>query len=492
MEGWHRRLCASVSAPTAARAGEIASGLPPAVELVELRADRLDPAEVRSGAWKALPAGADRSWVFTWRSPAEGGAVPRPAGVLAAAGAAGFRWIDVEARELEGADPEAASIPVERRWVSRHAAGPPAAAEDLLEAWSALRRHPAALHKLVVPADRFAVNDWVLGLVREAAVAGESPFTVFAQGWIGHPSRILGCLEGNAVTFAAPEGGEATAPGQPTVRTACEVYALPQVPPEPRLFGVLGHPARHSRSPELMNHAFRLCGERALYLPLESPEPEPVLDWLRRGDLRGLSVTAPFKLAAAGACDRLEPGAARLGVVNTMWREGNRLVGDNTDLAAAGELLAELELGRGGRLALVGAGGAAAAVAAAAGGLGATVTVFNRSPRRGRTLAARLGAAWGGAPGDLDPAGFEAVANATPLGRDGELPEAWAERDWAGTAVLDLAYAAGTTGLVRLAEARGLPVRDGLAFLVRQGTRQFHRFLRRNLEPDAFAGGLVR
>ena len=193
--------------------------------------------------------------------------------MLARALAAGFAAVDVEARDLERGDPEATAVPAERRWISRHRLDPLTGPDDLMAEWVRLRRHAGALHKLVVPAHDFRVNDWVLALVPDVGGGGESPRTIFATGGIGHVSRIVGYLLGNSVTYLAVEEGEETAAGQPTLRQALDVYQLPHLPPDPRLYGVLGEKAGASRSPELHNHAFPDV-RRAIALP-SAREPGP-------------------------------------------------------------------------------------------------------------------------------------------------------------------------------------------------------------------------
>ena len=461
--------------------------------MVELRADLLDPAEVASAAWTQLPTVAPNlEWTFTWRSPQEGGQRPRPRGVLARALAAGFAAADVEARELDRGDSEAASVPPRRRWVSRHRLDPLTGSSDLMAEWVNLRRHPGALHKLVVPAHDFRVNDWVLALAQGGAGAEDSPRTVFATGAIGHVSRILGFLLGNAVTYLAVEEGEETAAGQPTLRQALDVYQLPHIPPDPRLYGVLGANAGVSRSPELHNHAFRMCGERSLYLPLPSPDPAPVLAWLATGRLRGLSVTMPFKEAALVAVEHLEDDARRVGAVNTLWSEGGRVYGANTDLEAARAILTDLGLTAGDSIAVLGGGGAAAAVLGAAGSLGLECAIFNRSAERAETLCARLGGRYAGPPERLMPGSYRGIVNATPMGASAPLPDSLERADWSGVAILDLAYGSDATQLERMAAARGARFVGGLDFLARQAAGQFRRWTHRNLDPEHFAAGLRR
>jgi shikimate dehydrogenase len=485
-----RALCLSLPSRSVVEAAAAAAAAPGGVTLLELRLDRLDPAEVASGAWASLAAEGERSWVLTWRSPGEGGMRPRPAGVLRRAVEAGFAAVDVEAGALDSGDEEAAGVPVERRWVSRHDPEPPRDPADLRARWDAVRRHPAALHKLVVPAERFEVNAWILDLVREDRERGVAPGTVFAQGWIGHPSRVLGHAGGNAVTFLAPGEDDAVAPGQPSLDRALRIYDLPDLDANRPLFGVLGSAVRASRSPELHNRAFRAHGIRALYLPLESPDAGPVVSWMREGRLSGLSVTSPFKEEAARLADRLEPEAEATGAVNTLRRDGDTLVGSNTDVLAARRILGELDLDRGAPLAVLGAGGGAAAVLSAAREHGLAATVFNRDPVRGKRTASRGGAAWGGDLDVLDPGAFPALVNATPLGVAAPIPESLTARSWARTTIVDLGYRRRPTGWEELARRDGSPFRGGLEFLVRQGIEQFALWTGVRPDPVRFALGL--
>ncbi len=467
------RICVSLSGADLDRVRAEASRLP-SDTLVELRADALPPAEHERGRWRDLPREVERSWVFTWRSPGEGGAAPRPRGLLARALEAGFTYIDVEAAALDAGDPEALAVPPDRRWVSAHPAAPPANREAAVATWRWVRSHGAAMHKLVLLADRFEVNTWCLELAGEPA-GDSAAATVFAQGWLGQPSRLLGHLQGNAVTYAAPQAGSATAPGQPTWDSLQDLYGMSRFNTSPEVYGVLGDPVRASLSPPLHNGAYRARSLNALYIPLESPDPAPVIEWIREGRLRGVSVTAPHKNAVFAMAQELEPVAARIGSINTLWMQDERLWGANTDYEAAHTLLPGLG-SNGGPVAVLGAGGAAAAVVAAATDLGARVTVFNRDPDHAASLAARFDVTPGGSIERFRPEDFSVMVNTTPLGHGAPLPDSWSGAAWRGTGVLDLAYGSAGAGCGQLAAAAGAPTVDGISFLAHQAVGQIRRW----------------
>jgi shikimate dehydrogenase len=398
--------------------------------------------------------------------------------------------VDIEAQRLELQSPGTEGIPAERRWVSAHLPDVPDLG-GLHGAWERLARHPAAVHKLVLPDGGFEANDRVAALL-DSLPPSESYRAVFAQGWPGHPSRILDFWSGRTVMLVAPDDRSATGEGQPTLDRAGRVYGLPQLDTPTALFGVLGYPIRHSRSPEIHNHVFRTLGKRSLYLTLESPDPQPVVEWVRRGKLSGLSVTAPFKESVVGMVDELEDPARRIGAVNTIYREGSRLRGANTDIEAATQLLGELGLRRGERVAILGAGGSARAVAAGALERGLNASFFNRDPMRGLRSADMCGASYGGEPSAFEPEAFAALVNTTPLGSLEPIPESLMTGAWGQTILIDLVYGPDATGWERLARERGLTFRGGLEFLARQAGGALERWIGVRPSAPLLAEGLAR
>ncbi len=107
-----------------------------------------------------------------------------------------------------------------------------------------------------------------------------------------------------------------------------------------RRCGVLGDPIAHSLSPALHRAAYAEVGLDWAYdahrvgsggLPdfLDRVRLEPGADW------RGLSLTMPLKREAVPLVDEISERARLAGAVNTIVLEGDRLVGDNTDIPGA-------------------------------------------------------------------------------------------------------------------------------------------------------------
>ena len=151
-----------------------------------------------------------------------------------------------------------------------------------------------------------------------------------------------------------------------------------------------GQPVAGNPTQFMMEKAFARADLDWRYLTLEVP-PEALGDavrGLRAMGFRGGNLTIPHKVAVIPLLDRLTPAAAMMGAVNTMIREGNELVGENTDGKGFVESLRTLVDPAGKKVVLLGAGGAARAIAIETALAGAAqFTVVNRSTERGETLA---------------------------------------------------------------------------------------------------------
>lgn len=247
---------------------------------------------------------------------------------------------------------------------------------------------------------------------------------------------------------------------------------------ETRLAGVIGWPVRHSRSPDIHNAAYRAAGLDWVYVALPVP-PGGVpgaLAGVRALGIEGLSVTMPHKAAVAAAVDACTADAVALGAVNSVRREGDRLVGDNTDGGGFVDSLLEADVDPSGRRCVVlGAGGAARAVVRALAVAGAeAVVVVNRDEGRARTAAALAGDA--GSVGDHDVlAGADLLVQATPVGMGDDPTLAVDPAALPDHAVVaDLVYHPRRTPLLVAAEDRELRTVGGIGMLVHQAARQFH------------------
>lgn len=258
-----------------------------------------------------------------------------------------------------------------------------------------------------------------------------------------------------------------------------------------KLFLVLGDPVAHSRSPAIHARAFALLGVDAAYAPCRvgADQLEQAIDGIRALGVDGFNVTVPHKTAVAKLVDRLHLGAARIGAVNCVARDGDALVGHNTDAPGLLRALAARRIDATGRAVVVGAGGSARAAAFALADHARALTVVNRTAERGRSLAEAAQAA--GARAHAVPLeSVEArraleeaalVVHCTTVGlQDDALPFDPALLA-PGAALADLVYrgTTGETALVRAAQQRGLATVDGVDVLVHQAIASLEIWLSR-------------
>lgn len=269
------------------------------------------------------------------------------------------------------------------------------------------------------------------------------------------------------------------------------------ITPRTALCGVVLHPATHTRSPAMHNAAFGALGIDAVYLAFDVP-PERLpaaVEGMRGLGLRQLAVSIPHKVAILSLVDELDETARSIGAVNTVTREGDRLVGSNSDWQGVTAALARvLHHGLAGRRAVVlGAGGAARAAVYGLLREGADVTVLNRTPAKARALADALGATGSGGLDELARRqDAEILVNTTSVGLREDRSPVPAETIPEGAVVLDAVYDPADTRLLRDARARRARPVGGKWWLVHQAAAQLERWTGRDAPVAVMAEAFDR
>ena len=248
---------------------------------------------------------------------------------------------------------------------------------------------------------------------------------------------------------------------------------------------VIGHPIAHSRSPLLHGYWLRTLGLAGHYDKVDVA-PEQLCDFIGRMGEEGFvggNVTVPHKTAVMEWLDDLDDAAQAIGAVNTLWFEGARLKGGNTDAAG---YLASLDVEAPGwdaeaRIATVlGAGGAARAIVHALLSRGLDVRLVNRDTDKAEALSqafARLPSisGWDALPVLLPDT--DLLVNTTSLGMIGKPSMAIdLSRLPAGATVSDIVYVPLETDLMRQASAHGFRTVGGLGMLLHQAVPGFSRW----------------
>ena len=270
------------------------------------------------------------------------------------------------------------------------------------------------------------------------------PYVVMAMGLSGFSTRVLAGRLGSLWTYSSLGGLPEL--GHVTPHELVKTYRFRSVARDAALYGVTGWPLKATRSPEINNAAFATEDEDAVMVPFPSETPEAAVRFMNALGLKGMAVTIPHKRGVMPLLDRIDTFARKVGAVNTVVREGNKLVGYNTDVAGVAEALKAFagDL-RGRSVALLGDGGAAQAVKVALKTLGAKFSVFHR---------------------ETPPQGFDLLVNATPVD---PIPDyVFTGREL----VYDLVYVPAVTPLMARAAAAGCRTENGLSMLLAQAREQ--------------------
>lgn len=254
------------------------------------------------------------------------------------------------------------------------------------------------------------------------------------------------------------------------------------------LVGVFGHPVAENPTIVMQEAAFQELGLNWRYLTIEVyPEDlEDAMKALRAMNFQGINLTIPHKVEVLKYLDEVAPDAALMGAVNTVRREGDKLIGENTD--GKGFLRSLTDDARidpaGKRIVVLGAGGAARAITVELALAGARhIMVVNRSPDRGEGLVNVLNAKtqteaafvqWN-KPFEV-PSGIDVLVNATSIGlfpHVTEKPDIVYDSVTKEMTVCDVIPNPPHTPFLKEAESRGARTFDGLGMLVYQGAIGF-------------------
>jgi shikimate dehydrogenase len=274
--------------------------------------------------------------------------------------------------------------------------------------------------------------------------------------------------------------------------------------------GLTGWPLGHSLSPRLHRAALAsagLQGDYRLYpvenLPGFKQGLSNLVDRVRGGDLHGLNVTIPYKQQVLDLCDELTPAARTIGAANTIYKQGGKVIGDNTD---AGGFMHDLGNHHfvpppdQAKTALVlGAGGAARAVVYALVVDGWSVTLSSRRLEQAAEVAAclpRYAHLLEALPLNMAivKIDFRLVVNCTPVGMSPHPEESPWPVDLALPAhafIYDLVYNPRLTRLVTDARLVGLRAETGLGMLVEQAALAFEIWTGCKADRAAMAGAVA-
>ena len=458
------------------------------IDIVELRADFLDPQELlhirRFPKLVHIPA------ILTIRRFLDGGTFKGGEGsriTLFARGLAfadtdplnNFAYLDLEsdvqAPSLEEAA-QAFNIGIIR---SLHSMKAPIS--DITAKIREIRRTDEEIVKIAYKADNLAN---VTALFNQAPQFNGQNILI-AMGKYGIPSRILAAKLGSPLMYTMPREyiiqhhlEQETI--DPIMLTT--LYRFRTMNDQTNIYGVAGADTTKSLSPAIHNKGFEQKGINAVYIPISGTNIQEVIEFAECSGIAGLSITHPFKFDVIPFLDSIGHASTACGAVNTVLFDGDKRRGFNTDIDGFSRALQEFLNVRSLRfkhIAIIGTGGAAHAIANAVHLLHGKACVFGRSAEKAKQLAERYNFRWA----VLDLASVrilkkysDIIIQATSVGmHEGEDPLEFYSFSGAEK-VFDVIYTPEKTALLKRAEAAGCDICNGYDMLRYQAYKQFELF----------------
>jgi shikimate dehydrogenase len=267
----------------------------------------------------------------------------------------------------------------------------------------------------------------------------------------------------------------------------------------PKRVLLIGHPVSQSLSGELQQAAFDELGIDARYEPVDVPlmTLPDTIEQLRGEDFLGANISFPHKERVVPMVDRLTEEAQATGAVDTVTREGSRLLGHNTDVigfrAALDALVGRQKMPK--NAVIIGAGGGARAAVYALITAGfQRVIVFNRHLHRAEGLVRHFGRTaahmelrampWHESVIEAELAKAKVLINASAASNADTQSPIDTELLVPDLLVLDLMYVPAETKLLRDARAAGASeAMNGDTMLVHQTAAAFKLWTGRDIEP---------
>jgi shikimate dehydrogenase len=241
------------------------------------------------------------------------------------------------------------------------------------------------------------------------------------------------------------------------------------------LIAHLGWPMHSFKAPMIYNPYFESIGVNAIVVPMGCKAenfPAVLRSVFALENMRGALITMPHKVSVVDLCDEVTPVGRVAGACNAVKRlPDGRLLGDMFDGEGFVRGLQRKGLQLQGATALVvGSGGVGSAIAASLAGAGiGRIALFDVQAEAAEALAGRLRTHYPAvtvSTGNRDPAGFDLVVNATPLGMNPGDPlpvdmDRLDPRSFVGEVVMKTEM----TAFLGAAQARGCRVQVGTDML---------------------------
>jgi len=256
---------------------------------------------------------------------------------------------------------------------------------------------------------------------------------------------------------------------------------------------VIGNPIEHSLSPQLHNYWIKENNINAVYEKknINESDIQGIINEVKNEKVHGINVTVPFKKSVLPFLEQLTPKAIAAQSVNTIFKEDDIIVGDNTDVGGFKLCLKHINYDpKNKKVFILGAGGVASSIILALKSSGVSnITLTNRTKIKAENIKKihpELKIVdWG------QSVEFDIIINATSLGlRKEDKIELDFKKAGTGKLFYDVIYNPVKTNFLLEGEKLGNQVENGKMMFVYQAQLAFNIW--HNILPNVHDKLLVK
>ena len=342
------------------------------------------------------------------------------------------------------------------------------------------------LIKIVTNANSVTDNFKILDLIKTANKE-KKKIIAFCMGSYGQFSRILSIILGSQITYASTGMGKESASGQPTIKEFADNYRIKELNRDTKIVGLIGNPVEHSWSHIIHNSGFDKLNINAVYLKFKVDELKEFIDYFKKLNILGFSVTIPHKIKVMDYLDMIDKKAKTIGAVNTIVVKNKKLIGYNTDCDGAISALKEKTKLKNKNVAVIGAGGSTRAVVYGLKEENANeITIFNRTIEKAKVIAENFKCSYGSL-NDLKNVNYDVLINTTSVGMYPDVDSSVIPSDLIKkkSVIFDIVFNPYKTKLIEDAEKRGCITIPGFEMLINGAVLQLELWTNKSA-PEKF------
>ena len=239
---------------------------------------------------------------------------------------------------------------------------------------------------------------------------------------------------------------------------------------------VIGNPIEHSLSPKLHNYWIKENNLDAIYEKKQINEIDikDIINKVKNNEINGVNVTLPFKKSVISFLDELGDFAKKTYSVNTIYKNNNKTVGENTDVAGFKNAIEHSKYTvKGKKIFILGAGGVTSSIIRALNQMEAsTIMLSNRTKEKAESLKKIYPnlelVNWGNIKN------FDMIINTTSLGlKKNDKIDINYDEIGNGKFFYDLIYNPKKTNFLLEAQKRGNKIENGKMMFIYQAQNSF-------------------